>query len=189
MTIPNLLSLLRLALVPVFALVYFSCAPNAHLWSAVLYLAAFVTDVADGWIARRFNQITRLGRILDPMADKLMTFIVILCLTADGVIPVWAVVIFFCKELAMAIGGYLMYRARGGRDLLQLAGQERHRRVLRGVRRSGPFPRYSKALGRADDLRGPRPDGSRLFQLSVPICQGIGKKKIPLIHTQFIISD
>ena len=77
------------------------------------YLAAFVTDVADGWIARRFNQITRLGRILDPMADKLMTFIVILCLTADGVIPVWAVVIFFCKELAMAIGGYLMYRARG----------------------------------------------------------------------------
>ena len=77
----------------------------------------------------------------------------------------------------------------GGRDLLQLAGQERHRRVLRGVRRSGPFPRYSKALGRADDLRGPRPDGSRLFQLSVPICQGIGKKKIPLIHTQFIISD
>ena len=113
MTIPNLLSLLRLALVPVFALVYFSCAPNAHLWSAVLYLAAFVTDVADGWIARRFNQITRLGRILDPMADKLMTFIVILCLTADGVIPVWAVVIFVCKELAMAIGGYLMYRARG----------------------------------------------------------------------------
>ena len=98
MTIPNLLSLLRLALVPVFALVYFSCAPNAHLWSAVLYLAAFVTDVADGWIARRFSQIT---------------FIVILCLTADGVIPVWAVVIFFCKELAMAIGGYLMYRARG----------------------------------------------------------------------------
>ena len=113
MTIPNLLSLLRLALVPVFALVYFSCAPNAHLWSAVLYLAAFVTDVADGWIARRFSQITRLGRILDPMADKLMTFIVILCLTADGVIPVWAVVIFFCKEMAMAIGGYLMYRARG----------------------------------------------------------------------------
>ena len=48
MTIPNLLSLLRLALVPVFALVYFSCAPNDHLWSAVLYLAAFVTDVADG---------------------------------------------------------------------------------------------------------------------------------------------
>ena len=113
MTIPNLLSLLRLALVPVFALVYFSCAPNAHLWSAVLYLAAFVTDVADGWIARRFSQITRLGRILDPMADKLMTFIVILCLTADGVIPVWAVVIFFCKELAMAIGGYLMYQKLG----------------------------------------------------------------------------
>ena len=113
MTIPNLLSLLRLALVPVYALVYFSCAPTAHLWSAGLYLAAFVTDVADGWIARRFNQITRLGRVLDPLADKLMTFTVIICITADGIIPLWAGVVFFLKELTMAIGGYLMYQKLG----------------------------------------------------------------------------
>ena len=113
MSIPNILSLIRLALVPVFAVVFFQPRPDAHLWAALIYLAAFLTDIADGWIARHFNQITKLGRILDPLADKLMTFTVIVCITADGIIPLWAVVIFFCKELTMAIGGLLMYRSLG----------------------------------------------------------------------------
>ena len=76
MSIPNLLSLLRLVLVPVFAVVFFQPAPDAHRWAVLIYLTAFLTDVADGWIARHFNQITKLGRILDPLADKLMTFTV-----------------------------------------------------------------------------------------------------------------
>ena len=105
MTVPNLLSMFRLILVPVFAVVFFQPAPNAHLWAALIYLVAFLTDIADGWIARHFNQISKLGRILDPMADKLMTFTVIICITVDEVIPLWAVVVFFCKELCMAIGG------------------------------------------------------------------------------------
>lgn len=113
MSIPNLLSLIRLVLVPVFAVVFFRPWPDAHFWAAVIYLAAFLTDIADGWIARHFNQITKLGRILDPLADKLMTFTVIICITADGIIPLWAVVVFFCKELTMAIGGYLMYQKVG----------------------------------------------------------------------------
>ena len=86
MSIPNLLSLLRLVLVPVFAVVFFQPAPDAHRWAVLIYLTAFLTDVADGWIARHFNQITKLGRILDPLADKLMTFTVIICITADGII-------------------------------------------------------------------------------------------------------
>ena len=113
MSIPNLLSLLRLVLVPVFAVVFFQPAPDAHRWAVLIYLTAFLTDVADGWIARHFNQITKLGRILDPLADKLMTFTVIICITADGIIPLWAVVVFFLKELTMAIGGYLMYQKLG----------------------------------------------------------------------------
>ena len=113
MTVPNLLSMFRLILVPVFAVVFFQPAHNAHLWAALIYLVAFLTDIADGWIARHFNQISKLGRILDPMADKLMTFTVIICITVDEVIPLWAVVVFFCKELCMAIGGYLMYRKLG----------------------------------------------------------------------------
>ena len=113
MSISNLLSLLRLALVPMFAVVFFQPWPDAHTWAALIYLIAFLTDIADGWIARRFNQITKLGRILDPLADKLMTFTVIVCITADHIIPLWAVVVFFCKELTMAIGGCLMYQRLG----------------------------------------------------------------------------
>lgn len=113
MSIPNLLSLFRLLLVPVFPLVFFLPRPDARVLAVAVYLVAFVTDIADGWIARHFNQVTQLGRILDPLADKLMTFVVIICITVAGIIPFWAVVVFFCKELAMAIGGWLMYRAAG----------------------------------------------------------------------------
>ncbi|MBM6937030.1 CDP-diacylglycerol--glycerol-3-phosphate 3-phosphatidyltransferase [Pseudoflavonifractor phocaeensis] len=110
MNLPNLLSLLRLVMVPVFAMVFFRDDPNAHYWAAGVYALAFFTDIADGWIARHFNQITRLGRILDPLADKLMTLTVILCITIAGIIPVWAVVVFFLKELLMGIGALVMYR-------------------------------------------------------------------------------
>lgn len=108
MNVPNFLSLVRIALVPVFAVVFFLPDPNARLWAALIYAAAFLTDIADGWIARHYNKITKLGRVLDPLADKLMTFTVIACITIKGIIPVWAVVIFACKELSMLIGGALM---------------------------------------------------------------------------------
>ena len=108
MNIPNLLSLFRLVLVPVFAVVFFQPLPYARPLAVGIYALAFLTDVADGYIARRFNMVTRLGRILDPLADKLMTFTVIVCITAAGIIPLWAVVIFFCKEVCMGLGAMSM---------------------------------------------------------------------------------
>ncbi len=110
MNLPNLLSLLRLCLVPVFAVVFFSPDPNSHSWAALIYAVAFATDIADGYIARRFDMITKLGRILDPLADKLMTFTVIICVALDGTIPMWAIAVFFCKEALMGLGGLAMYR-------------------------------------------------------------------------------
>lgn len=110
MNIPNLLSLFRLVLVPVFAMIFFSQLPDARYWAAGIYALAFLTDVADGWIARHFNQITRLGRILDPLADKLMTLTVIICIACAQIIPLWAVIVFLLKEAAMGIGALSMYR-------------------------------------------------------------------------------
>lgn len=104
MNIPNTLSLLRLAMVPLFAVAFFQTGPQARYWAAGIYALAFLTDIADGYLARRLDQITRLGRILDPLADKLMTFTVIICIAAAGIIPVWAVVVFFLKEAAMGLG-------------------------------------------------------------------------------------
>ena len=110
MNLPNFLSLIRLLLVPVFARVFFLPLPSAHQWAGFLYAVAFVTDIADGYIARRFHMVTRLGRVLDPLADKLMTFTVILCVAVDGMLPLWAVAAFFCKELLMGLGGLFLLR-------------------------------------------------------------------------------
>ena len=113
MNLPNLLSAFRLVLVPLFARVYFLPDPNAHTWAALIYALAFLTDILDGWIARHFNMVTRLGRMLDPLADKLMTLTVIVCVALDGVIPLWAIAVFLCKELAMVLGGAILVRRVG----------------------------------------------------------------------------
>ncbi len=110
MSIPNILSIFRLLLVPIFALVFFDGQSDSYLFAAFVYAMACLTDVLDGMIARRFNQITKLGRVLDPLADKLMAFTVLICITIDGIIPLWAVVIFFIKECLMGIGALVMYK-------------------------------------------------------------------------------
>jgi CDP-diacylglycerol--glycerol-3-phosphate 3-phosphatidyltransferase len=79
------------------------------LWAALVYVVASVTDVLDGKIARKYNLTSSLGRILDPLGDKMMTAAVIVCITIDKVIPVWAVIIFVVKECLMGLGGLVLY--------------------------------------------------------------------------------
>lgn len=110
MNVPNILSLIRLAMVPLVPLVYFSDIPYANLCAAGIYAAASLTDVLDGYIARRYNLITRLGRILDPLADKCMTFCVLICIIITEPALIWAGVIFFFKEICMGLGALVQYK-------------------------------------------------------------------------------
>lgn len=110
MNIPNILSLVRLGMVPVVPLLYFSGVSYANWLAAVVYGLASLTDILDGYIARRFNMITRLGRVLDPMADKLMSFTVLVCIVISGSVPVWAAVVFFTKEALMSFGALVQYK-------------------------------------------------------------------------------
>jgi len=110
MSIPNLLSIFRLLLVPVFALTYFDNGKFAAQRAVLVYALAAISDVLDGYIARKYNKITKLGRILDPLADKLMAFTVLVCITIDRLIPPWAVATFFVKEALMGIGALLLYK-------------------------------------------------------------------------------
>jgi CDP-diacylglycerol--glycerol-3-phosphate 3-phosphatidyltransferase len=107
---PNMLSIFRLCLVPLFVVLYLSGLKHAHLWGAIVYATAAFTDILDGWIARRFNLITNLGKVLDPLGDKMFTFAVLACITIDGIIPVWILFIFLSKELMMGLGGLLIHR-------------------------------------------------------------------------------
>lgn len=110
MTIPNVLSLIRLILVPFFPIVFFGQSPHGRVYAICIYAVASFTDVLDGFIARRCHMVSRLGRILDPLADKLMAFTVLTCIAVAQIVPFWAVLIFFCKEALMGLGGLLLYR-------------------------------------------------------------------------------
>ncbi|MDR2360876.1 MAG: CDP-alcohol phosphatidyltransferase family protein [Oscillospiraceae bacterium] len=108
MNIPNLLSIFRLCLVPVFIVTYFDGGEYSGLRSVLIYGVASLTDVLDGHIARKYKTTSPLGRLLDPMADKLMTLAVLLCVTIDRIIPPWALIFFFVKESLMAVGGFIL---------------------------------------------------------------------------------
>ena len=109
-TVPNGLSLLRIAMVPLFVSCFFADIHHNRAWAMAVFLAAGATDVIDGFIARRFHQISVWGRILDPLADKLMVFSALLCLAAVDTIPAWLVLLYFCKETAQAICGFVFMR-------------------------------------------------------------------------------
>src|SRR5690606_3380299 len=110
-TIPNLLSCIRLSLIPVFLLVYI----NAD-YTADYYLAAFIivlsgiTDLLDGFIARHFQQITELGKVLDPIADKLTQAAIAFSLMFRFPYMWLLVILFVVKELFMGISGLLLLR-------------------------------------------------------------------------------
>lgn len=101
MNLPNILTIIRFIIVPFMA--YFLINENFTI-AILLYVLASATDVLDGFIARRFNQITDLGKFLDPLADKLLQFSALVGLWVVKLIPLWIVVIFFIKEISMGLG-------------------------------------------------------------------------------------
>jgi len=112
MTIPNILTCIRLGLMPVFVYVYFLPGEEASWWAMGILAVSFLTDVLDGYIARKFNQISDLGKILDPIADKLMQVTVLVCLMMQHHYVMWAVIFVFVKELLLGIGA-LIARSKG----------------------------------------------------------------------------
>lgn len=108
--LPNLISVFRLFLVPVFAILYFSDLKSGHLMAGFVFLFAAVSDILDGYIARRFDLISALGHILDPLADKCMQCTAAICLSIDGIIPLWLAVILVCKELLLMFGSCILFR-------------------------------------------------------------------------------
>lgn len=96
-TVPNLLSFLRLLGVPVF--LWLVLGPQEDGWAIGVLAVAWFTDWLDGKIARAFNQTSRLGRLIDPAADKLYVFCTLLALLLREVIPWWLVVLILAREL------------------------------------------------------------------------------------------
>ena len=95
-TIPNVISMFRIVLIVVFAVLL---ATHYDGWAIAALAVAGFSDFFDGYLARRWNQVTKLGRILDPTADRMLTIAVVLGLWLRGIIPWWLVAVLFARDI------------------------------------------------------------------------------------------
>lgn len=111
LTVPNLLSLFRILLIPIFVWLYMS--QENYFYAALIVVLSGITDILDGFIARRFNLITRLGKVLDPIADKLTQAVVLLCLIDRFPLMALPFILLVIKEVVTGIGGLLAIQKSG----------------------------------------------------------------------------
>ncbi len=105
--LPNILTTVRLFLIPVFAYAFLGMK---NVWlAAVIFLLSGLTDVVDGWIARHYNMITDIGKVYDPLVDKLMQITSVICLAIVNIIPDWVIWFVVMKEAAMILTSSVLY--------------------------------------------------------------------------------
>jgi CDP-diacylglycerol---glycerol-3-phosphate 3-phosphatidyltransferase len=102
MSLPNSLTVLRIFFVPLLVVLLLTTEPNMDLWAVGVFLAAATTDLLDGYLARKRAQVSRLGILLDPIADKLLTSAAFISLVELRLVPAWVVVIIVGREFAVS---------------------------------------------------------------------------------------
>ena len=138
-TLPNIITVARIAACPVIFFLAIAPGVGARLWAFVLFVAAGLSDIWDGWLARRYDLITDTGKLLDPIADKLLLvatlvpFYMISHRGADsdlipwwGVMPIWVLVLIFGRELFITL--FRSYAVRRG--VVIAAGKSGKRKAL-----------------------------------------------------------
>ena len=111
LTIPNLLTVFRILLIPLIVWLY--CGKQDYLLAAWVLLLSGATDIADGFIARRFHMVSDLGKVLDPIADKLTQTAALVCLLTRFQAVWWLLGVLVVKETVMAVMGLLVIRRTG----------------------------------------------------------------------------
>jgi CDP-diacylglycerol--glycerol-3-phosphate 3-phosphatidyltransferase len=99
LNLPNSITLLRILLIPVFVWLYLEPTPERALWAGLVFGAAAFTDFLDGFLARRSGQITNLGKLLDPVADKLLVASGLILLVQVQQVEVWLAIVMIAREL------------------------------------------------------------------------------------------
>lgn len=101
MNLPNLLTLARIVLVPIFLLAMLMTVPYGHFIAAAIFIVAAITDGVDGYLARSKGQVTRLGKFLDPLADKLLVSAALIALVERGLLTTWVAMVIIGREMAV----------------------------------------------------------------------------------------
>lgn len=111
LTVPNVLSLFRIALIPVIVWLY--AISGNMVWSGVVLIVSGLTDIADGWIARHYNMVSEVGKALDPIADKLTQGAVLLCMIFRFPLLVFPFILLLVKEAFVGFTGLLLIQKSG----------------------------------------------------------------------------
>ena len=98
---PNILTLTRVALIPVLAAVLLSTLQNSDLLAAIVFVIASATDALDGWLARRRHEVTQFGKLMDPLADKLLITAALVSLVALYRLDAWVAMVIISREFAV----------------------------------------------------------------------------------------
>ena len=110
MAIPNILTVMRIFLTPIFIICLFSDFFGAQLWALVIFIVASITDAYDGYLARKNNMVTDTGRFLDPLADKILVSSAFISFSIMGLIDIWMVALIIFRDLFVMGLRFLMSR-------------------------------------------------------------------------------
>lgn len=121
LTIPNLFTVLRLAGVPLF--VYLALGPRADGWAVAVLAIGASSDWVDGFLARRLGQVSRLGELLDPLADRLYIGATVIVLTVREVVPVWFTLALLVREALLGVGLLVLRRYGYGPPAVHYVGK------------------------------------------------------------------
>ncbi|MBB3678341.1 CDP-diacylglycerol--glycerol-3-phosphate 3-phosphatidyltransferase [Modestobacter versicolor] len=157
LNLPNALTLFRLAVVPLFAVLLLSDGgmdDERRLWATLFFAGAIITDRYDGMIARRTNQVTEFGKLADPIADKALTGTALLGLSILGLLPWWVTVVILFREVGVTVLRFWVIRhgviaaSRGGKakTVLQALAIGLYILPLSGVLASGRWWVMAAAL-------------------------------------------
>ena len=113
---PNLLTILRIILTPLFIILLFSAYSSARFWALVVFVIAAVTDAYDGHLARKYNQVTAQGRFLDPLADKILVSSAFISFAVLGVVEYWMVSLIIFRDLFVT--GLRMFMEKNGISMI-----------------------------------------------------------------------
>ena len=110
--LPNILTVLRFFMIPLFVFVFFRGGEYRYFWAVGVFTLASATDVLDGYIARKYHLVTNFGKLADPAADKAMQITALVCMSIVHIIPWWVLVVVLVKELCMMIGGLVLLKKK-----------------------------------------------------------------------------
>lgn len=109
-TVPNILSFARIATIPLFC--WLAANERTRVWGILLFAVVVSTDWVDGYVARRTGQVTELGRILDPVADRLAIAAGLVTFAIAGIFPLWAALLILLRDVVVVLGGAVLLWGR-----------------------------------------------------------------------------